>query len=227
MQMRLTFVLLLGLLAWPSPGQAEDARLRDAKAAFEAAQAMWDRSPSPAIDTLLRRALTLQEAGGGGTDRMAARIRNRIGRNAYNGKSFAIAEPMFRDAVALGMSDATPKDLEFAAFLGDLGASLRELGRYPEAWDPVCRSLAIRRAALGENDPQVAASLNNMGRIALGERRNGEAYALMADAYEINRKAYGDAHPAMRREAEILEHVRKLAQGRRIDADPCTARVSS
>ncbi len=188
---------------------------------------MWDNSPSPMIDTLLQRALALHEAAGGAGDRMAARIRNRIGRNAYNGGAFDLAERMFRDAVRIAAPDAAPKDIEFAAFLGDLGAAQRQLRRYAEAWQPVCRSFAIRRDALGPGDALVAASLNNLGRIALGEGRNGEAYALLSDAYAINRTLFGDGSDAMRREAATLEHVRRLAQGRRADTDPCSSPATS
>lgn len=219
--------ILCAIITSTKSARAEDKRIAEAKIAFDAALAMWDQSPSPMIDLLLRRALSLHEAAGTATDRMAARIRNRIGRNAYNGGSFVIAEQMFRGAVRLATPDATRTDLEFAAYLGDLAAALREQQRYAEAWSPVCRSLAIRREAGGPNDPLVAASLNNMGRIALGEGRAGEAYALMKDAYEINLRAYGESGAAMRREAAALDHVRQLARGIRIDIDPCGAPATS
>ena len=220
-------ILLVALLAVIVPAHAEDSRMAEARAAFDAALAIWDRSPSPMIDTLLRRALSLHEAAGGATDRTAARIRNRIGRNAYNGGAFEVAEEMFRDAVTLATGTPLPKDLEFAAFLGDLAAARRQLGRYTEAWDPVCRSLAIRRDTVGARDPLIAASLNNMGRIALGEGRPAEAYALLSDAYAINRDVFGEGSAEMRREADTLERVRRLAQGRRIDNDPCVSRATS
>jgi hypothetical protein len=134
---------------------------------------------------------------------------------------------MFRDAVQIAMPGAAHPDLEVAAFLGDLGAALRELRRYEQAWDPVCRSLAIRRSAVGPNDPLVAASLNNMGRIALGQGRAGEAYALMMDAYAINRRAFDEGGAAMKREAAILDQVRRLANGNRIDIDWCGSPATS
>ena len=216
-------LLLVALLAWTASAQAEDSRSTAARNAYDAALAMWDRSPSPMIDTLLRKALSLHEASGAVDDRMAARIRNRIGRNAYNGRAFAAAEEMFRDAVRLAAPDAAGTDLEFAAYLGDLAAALRERQLYREAWDPVCRSLAIRRAAVGASDPLVAASLNNMGRIALGEGRAGEAYALMDEAYAINLRAFGEAAGGMQREKANLEQVRQLAGGRRSAIDPCVS----
>lgn len=220
MAVRLCLVLAV-LLAGAMDVHAEDSRRGQARSAFDAAVAMWDRSPSPLIDTLLRRALSLHEAAGGAEDRMAAQIRNRIGRNAYNGGTFAVAEQMFRDAVRLTAPEATRTDLEFAAYLGDLGAALREQRRYREARDPVCRSLAIRRAAVGPAHPLVAQSLNNLGRIALAESRPGEAYALMDDAYAINHRAFGADAPGMKREKTNLDQVRQLAGGRRDDVDPC------
>jgi tetratricopeptide (TPR) repeat protein len=195
----------------------------DADQSFEAALGLWNRSPSPMIDTLLRRALALQEAAVGPVDPAVARTRDRIGRNAYNGGNFLVAERMFRDAVVIAEPRATDRDLEFAEYLGDLGAAIREQHRYAEAWPPVCRSLAIRRAALPKAHPLIAASLNNMGRIALGQKQFPEARVLMEEAYRINLAAYGSHEPLVQQQAQLLVQLRQAAPGEIDPVDPCAA----
>ncbi len=215
-----TLVLMLGAVAL---AQSRDSRMSDADQSFQAALGTWNRSPSPMIDTLLRRALVLQEAAVGPLDPVVARTRDRIGRNAYNGGNFLVAEQMFRDAVGISQPLATERDLEYAEYLGDLGAALREQHRYAEAWPPVCRSLAIRRAALPPVHPLIAASLNNMGRIALGEKQFAEARALLEEAYRINLSAYGSQEPLVRQQAQLLVQLRQAAPGDIDPVDPCVA----
>ena len=219
---RIATLLAALLHAAAAAAQPRDPRLADADNAFNAAVQLWPRSPSPMIDVLLRRALALQEQAGA-TPEALARIRDRIGRNDYNGGSYATAEPLFRDAVNLTRPRAGDADLDHAAYLGDLGAAIREQHRYAEAWPPVCRSLAIRRQALPANHPAIAASLDNMSRIAIGEGRLALARALLENAYRINSLAYGPDDPFVRQQAQTLSRLGQAAPGPTDPLDPCAA----
>jgi tetratricopeptide (TPR) repeat protein len=163
---------------------------------------------------LLRRALRLQEEALGLDDLLVARTRDYLGRNAFNAGRFGEAEGLFRDAARIAVPRTGERTADVAYYFGSIAASLREQGRYGEAWPFVCRSLDIRRE-LQQGDTLIASSLDNMARIALGEGHAAEARSL----HWIYLAAVGPNAPLVRNQAALLDQLRKLApDAPRVDA---------
>jgi tetratricopeptide (TPR) repeat protein len=81
------------------------------------------------------------------------------------------------------------------------------------------RVLAIREKALGADQPDVAASLNNLALLYANQGRYADAEPLYKPALAIREKALGPNHP------DIAQSLNNLAllyhnQGRYADAEP-------
>jgi CHAT domain-containing protein len=86
------------------------------------------------------------------------------------------------------------KPLAEAQALHRQAQELYREGRHAEARAPAERALALREQALPAGDPQIAASLHLLGRIARGERRFAEAERLLLRALALREAALGPDH---------------------------------
>jgi CHAT domain-containing protein/Flp pilus assembly protein TadD len=75
------------------------------------------------------------------------------------------------------------------------GTALSQIGKGKEAEPVLLKGLDIRKRTLGENHPDVASSLDNLGNLYsdLGNYPKAEPYYLQA--MEIRKKAFGEYHP--------------------------------
>jgi tetratricopeptide (TPR) repeat protein len=191
--------------AQPPPTVADQAKLLEADRLFDDAVAHWNESVSARVEQDLLRALALRQSVLPPTDPRVAQAQDQLGRVYYNrgiGRAdpgpFQRAEKLFAAAAAAASQSLGPRDLTYAAYLGDLGAALREQHRYAEATRAVCHSLTIRRAVLPADDPLLSASLDNLSRIAYGEGQVQEAMQLQADVRRLRDRAVGSDDPAAR-----------------------------
>jgi hypothetical protein len=191
-------------MAVVQPARADtNPSLAEADQLFATALGLWDQSTSIAVEQLLQRALALRQSLLPASDPSVARAQDQLGRVYYNrgisgdgATAFRRAQELFAAAATAVRESLGPSDLSFADYLGDLGAALRELGRYADASLQVCRSLAIRRAALPATAPVLAASLNNLSLIAAHEGRRRDAAILQALAQRVLRGVVGKDDPA-------------------------------
>ncbi len=99
--------------------------------------------------------------------------------------------------------EMSPADKSNPAVVSKLVTPLAKLyfesGFYLKALELLEQSLTIYKTAYGEQHPDVAATLNNIGLTwdRLGEYRKALDY--YAQALDINRQAYGEQHPAVAR----------------------------
>ncbi len=206
---RSAFLLALLLLATPAAAQTNDPP--DAKVAFESATALWGTGRTAAIDLLLRRALALRLETLGPTHLLIAETRDRIARNEYNRGHYPDAEAMWHEAIAIAVPQTTERTRDVAYYYSSIGAALREDRHFAEAWPYVCHAIAIRRAILPPDDPAIAASLDNMGRLALAEGRTPEARALVEESHRLYRAAIGPDPAIVRYQTQFLADLRRRA----------------
>jgi tetratricopeptide (TPR) repeat protein len=84
--------------------------------------------------------------------------------------------------------------------------------------------LDIYRESLGEAHPLVAAGLNSLAHVLVGQRRYDEAAAVLTQALEIARAALGDDHQLVAIYMVNLAAV-QLAREKPAEADPLLRRA--
>jgi serine/threonine-protein kinase len=82
-----------------------------------------------------------------------------------------------------------------AQMLDALGRVNEQLGRFDDAERMLRRALALRRARLGDNNADVAATLNHLSSVVRQRDRGEEAIALAREALAIQRRVLGPRHP--------------------------------
>lgn len=90
---------------------------------------------------------------------------------------------------------ADPGELQAAHQMGIIAAVQSAVGQHEVAAALFEQALRIQEAALGEDHPTVAASLNNAAVAASAAGRHDDARALQERALEIQRHALGRGHP--------------------------------
>ncbi len=204
---RMNVLSAISLFIWiaSSTGAAagDPAGPNEADRLFALAKSHWAESTSAYVEQLLQRALALREALLPEADPRVAQAEDQLARVYFNRgllnrslAEFQRAEALFAKAASGARQSLGPENLTFADYLGDLGASLREQGRYTEAILNVCTSLKIRRTLLPANAPVLAASLINLSRIASAQGKQPEAVKLMGDAQKLQHGVTGGDDPA-------------------------------
>ncbi|MEH2151404.1 tetratricopeptide repeat-containing protein, partial [Nostoc sp.] len=117
------------------------------------------------------------------------------------------------------VSTAQSAQLAEAERLDQQVEKLYNEGKYSEAIPLAERELAIRKQILGEEHPDVAASLNNLAALYYAQRRDADAEPLFRQALEMRKRLLGEEHP------DVAQSLNQLAtlynrQGRDADAEP-------
>ena len=81
-------------------------------------------------------------------------------------------------------------------------------GRYEEAESLYLQSLVRSRRLLGEEHPDVATSLNNLGALYLAAERYGEAESFFLEALAIRKAVLPPTHPYIASTQNWLKIVR-------------------
>ena len=108
---------------------------------------------------------------------------------------------------------------ESGYLLNEIAYYLYERGQYAEAEPLSSAAMEIHRAALGEQHPDYAASLNNLASLYRAMGRHAEAEPLLVRSLAIRRAALGEQHPDY---AASLNNLASLyrAMGRHAEAEP-------
>ncbi|WP_130758759.1 tetratricopeptide repeat protein, partial [Microcystis aeruginosa] len=79
--------------------------------------------------------------------------------------------------------------------------------------------LDLRKRLLGDNHPDVAASLNNLAGLYKSQGRYTEAEPLYREALDLRKRLLGDNHPDVAASLNNLAGLYK-SQGRYTEAEP-------
>ena len=148
-----------------------------------------------AAERQLRASLALQSsrlprpARAGGYRRPAggcALFARQVRRGRSRGAGSVHAAP--RGAWARNIADV-------ASSLDDLGSMIMVQGDIARAEPLMREALAIRRAVLPADDPQLAVGLNNLAYLLWRKGKQDEAESMYREALSIDRRALGDNHP--------------------------------
>ncbi len=99
------------------------------------------------------------------------------------------------DEGARTLDELASEPLIYAELLETLGAIYHDLSAIRKADSLVAKSLALRRAHLSHDHPDVAASLHALGSIRYSQRRLEEAVSYFESASNIRRNSLGVADP--------------------------------
>jgi eukaryotic-like serine/threonine-protein kinase len=119
---------------------------------------------------LLAEALELQRNHGSADGELAEALQHYAGARSVH-RSFDVAEPLLREALAVRRADPETRPAQLASVLSDLAITLRELGMADSAEVLVTEALDLYREALGEDDP---AYIRNLQNLALIRRARGD-----------------------------------------------------
>ena len=132
---------------------------------------------------------------------------------------YAVAEPLFRRALAMLERYHGSEHTEVAALLNNLSILLMDTNRLAEAEPMMLRALAICERSFGPEHPNVATNLNNLAQLLQDTNRLAEAEPLMRRALAIDELSFGPEHPKV---AIRLNNLATLLQAtKRLDeAEP-------
>ncbi len=145
-------------------------------------------------DSLLQRALSINEKAPGPEDRETARTVYALARLSEERENKDKAEPLYRRSLAIREKVLGKEDPEVAQSLSGL-ARVLSLKRIAEAEELARRSLSIREKALGENHPDVAESLLSLIVVIMEIGKPSEVEAYLKRAVAIRESSLGRAHP--------------------------------
>jgi CHAT domain-containing protein/tetratricopeptide (TPR) repeat protein len=109
--------------------------------------------------------------------------------------NLAAAEPLYRQAVAIDRRRLPPGHPDLAGLLNE-AATLRPDLRDPQALALLQEALEIQRRAPGEQSPEYAKTLNNLGWFHLAQEEYAAAEPLLRRALAIKRSSLGERHPS-------------------------------
>jgi len=95
-----------------------------------------------------------------------------------------------------------------ARLLEAIGRVYASMGRYTEAHDALQRSLSVRVAAVGQDDPEASVTMFHLAEVLRRLSRYPEADSMSRRALVVRRSVFGERHPAV---AELLAQEAQLA----------------
>ena len=205
-------------------------RYDEARALYERALAVLDRSPTPdghgvatlyhnlggieharrdfpAAESLARRGLALRRNLGDDDEALATDL-VALAAILDGQRRYDEAEAMYVEALAILERDPKPNAGDVAVALNNLGAQYLERGRMAEALELLVRAERLKRELLGDQHPDLAVTLNNLAEARKRRGELGTAESLYGEAIELLDGALGVDHPkavACRRNLSILE----------------------
>jgi serine/threonine-protein kinase len=117
-----------------------------------------------------------------------------VGALAYLQGDLDGAERLWRESLALRLKSPGPGTIPVAESMSDLAMVLQEgkSADYAAAQPLLEESLAIKRTLLGDRDPDVAQSTNNLGMLFYRKKEYDKAEALLRQALALNRELRGN-----------------------------------
>ena len=126
---------------------------------------------------------------------VSARLLNQVAFYLQARGQYAVAEPLYQQALEIDRQVLGEQHPDFASSLNNLAALYYSTGRYEQAEPLYQQALEIRRQVLGEQHPDFAISLNNLAALYDSTGRYEQAEPLYQQALEIRRQVLGEQHP--------------------------------
>ena len=155
-------------------------------------------------------------AGRYGIAELPTRVMNQLGVLLLAKASYAEAEPLMRQALAIDEAGYGPDHPDVARDLNNLAMLLQATNRLADAEPLMTRALAIDEAGYGPDHPRVARDLNNLAQLLQDTDRLEEAEPLMTRALAIDEASYGPNHPRVAIDlgnlATLLQSTNRLTE---------------
>ena len=175
---------------------------RHARAAAEAwvelVESVGVHQSQPDRALALRLGAEAALAWDGGDPVLQASFMTALARVRHNQGDYDDATALATRALALlgdGAGDDPARQLERASVVTTLGNAAYSRGEYEAADRGFREALALRRAALGPDHPDVAASLNDLGNNDYARGRYAEARENLEKALALRERILGPEHP--------------------------------
>jgi CHAT domain-containing protein/Tfp pilus assembly protein PilF len=201
-----------------------EARLREARTAFDEANTLWDAGRYADAIARGEQALALREAVLGGTHPDVAECLDLLGLHHLRQGNPVRAEPLLLRALAIREAALGQNHPEVARTLNTLGNLYAGQALYSRAEPLHARALAIRQAALGQNHPLVAESLSHLANLFRQRASIAQAESLFLRALAIREAALGQNHPEVARTLHDLAGI-YADQGLSARAEPLFLRA--
>ena len=190
-----TALLVLCCAAYATVEKAPtDARLLEARKAFEEGKKLKEGGQYAEAVLLVERSLELRETVRGEAHPEVASCLDLLGVVHRLQGDHARAEPLLQRAHAIREATLGKNHPDVASSLNNLALLYHDQGNYERAEPLYERALAIREAALGENHPNVAGSLNNLALLYRDQGSYARAERLYERALAIREAALGENH---------------------------------
>ncbi len=160
------------------------------------ARTLWERGNSADAEKLFHEVVAMRDPLLRRDPGLFASALDGLGSSYQARGNAAAAEPLQREALEIRRRTRAPS-ADIAVTLNNLGMSLLDLKRYPEAESRLNEALGIYRQSAGEVQQGVAACLNNL---AILHRRTGDlagAVACYREALAVRLKLHGESNPSV------------------------------
>ena len=178
----------------PVMREQEDARLLEARTAFEEATKLKDAGRLAEALARAERSLALRESALDGMHPDVASALHLVGALHQKRRDLVRAEPFFQRALAIREVALGDQHPDFATSLHCLAIVYADKALYGQSEPLLRRALALREAALGAHHPDVAHSLNGLAATYMDQGLYGQAEPLLLRALAIRRAALGNHH---------------------------------
>ncbi|WP_164017451.1 CHAT domain-containing tetratricopeptide repeat protein [Pyxidicoccus trucidator] len=212
-------VVLCCLAGWPTVEAPVDARLLEARAAFD--EAAWHQRDGSYADAIPRseHALALREAVLGPKHPEVATSLDQLGTLLVERGDTVRAGVLLQRALDIREAAPGTNPLDVARSLGNLAVFHGDRRHYGHAESLHRRALAIQEAALGREHPEVARTLKNLALVHADQGFHARAEPLFEHALRIQEAALGRNHPEVARTLHSLARLYSV-QGLSAQAEP-------
>jgi len=150
---------------------------------------------------------------------VSARLLNQVAFYLAARGQYAVAEPLYQQALEIRRQVLGEQHPNFAQSLNALASLYESTGRYEQAEPLLQQALEIRREVLGEQHPDFARSLNNLAALYDSTGRYEQAEPLYQEALDLYRQVLGEQHPNFALSLNNLAFLYKTT-GRYEQAEP-------
>ena len=175
-------------------------------------------------ESLMRRALEIDEAALSGQHPSVARDLNNLANLLHDTNRIGEAEPLIRRALEIDEAAFGEQHPTVARDLSNLAGLLLDTNRIQEAEPLMRRALEIDAAAFGEHHPAVATDYGNLATLLQRTNRLDDAEPLMQRALEIDVATFGEQHPVVAKDLNNLATL-LLDTNRIAEAEPLMRRA--
>ncbi|GAB4484427.1 MAG: CHAT domain-containing protein [Raineya sp.] len=167
-----------------------------------------ERKFSEAI-AVLEKAKSEVEKKSGKTSKNYAIVVNNLALVYDDMNNFNLAEPLYKEALAIYKSTVGEKDVAYVTTLENLGYLYQQQGKFKEAEELYSQALAINKEILGTKHPDYATSLENLAKLAEKSGQKEKAENLYIEHLNLIKDNLGEKSPVY---ATAMENLAKYYQ---------------